>query len=61
MIDSEIVPSEICIRCEKEVEDWDHIWICETNEFTIKEFTNILLEQSSILVEKGIIGIIKGV
>lgn len=32
-----MIDSEICIRYEKEVEDWDHIWTCETNEFTIRE------------------------
>ncbi|CAB4439657.1 unnamed protein product [Rhizophagus irregularis] len=27
-----------CIRCEKkEVENWEHIWICEDNEFNLNE------------------------
>ncbi|PKC10132.1 hypothetical protein RhiirA5_374905 [Rhizophagus irregularis] len=27
-----------CIRCEnKEIEDWDHIWICEDNDFNLNE------------------------
>jgi hypothetical protein len=27
-----------CIRCDKEdEEDWDHVWICENNEFLIDE------------------------
>lgn len=28
-----MIDNDICIRCEKEVEDWDHIWICEAIEF----------------------------
>ncbi|CAG8727163.1 14466_t:CDS:1, partial [Rhizophagus irregularis] len=27
-IDSSVYP-----RCEKEEEDWEHIWICEANEY----------------------------
>jgi hypothetical protein len=32
---NKIVASK-CIRCEKE-EDWEHVWICEDNEFSIDE------------------------
>ncbi|CAB4402162.1 unnamed protein product [Rhizophagus irregularis] len=39
-----MIDSEICIRCEKEVEDWDHVWTCEANEFTIRE---VILNYSS--------------
>ncbi|RGB28858.1 hypothetical protein C1646_767297 [Rhizophagus diaphanus] len=40
--------SEICIRCEKEAEDWDHVWTCEAND--------ILIEKSSILLDKTMNG-----
>ncbi|GBC08297.1 hypothetical protein RclHR1_00800024 [Rhizophagus clarus] len=26
-----------CPRCEKYEEDWEHIWICENNEFSIRD------------------------
>ncbi|GET00318.1 hypothetical protein GLOIN_2v1824527 [Rhizophagus clarus] len=29
--------SSICPRCEKEEEDWEHIWICEENVFNLRE------------------------
>ncbi|PKY51772.1 hypothetical protein RhiirA4_446966 [Rhizophagus irregularis] len=32
-----MIDNDICIRCEKEVEDWDHIWICEAIEFRERE------------------------
>ncbi|PKK59095.1 hypothetical protein RhiirC2_795325 [Rhizophagus irregularis] len=35
--DVNMIVSEICIRCEKEVYDWKHIWIRKINEFTIRE------------------------
>ncbi|PKY54611.1 hypothetical protein RhiirA4_473512, partial [Rhizophagus irregularis] len=31
------INSPICIRCGKEEEDWEHIWVCESNEFSIDE------------------------
>ncbi|PKY60418.1 hypothetical protein RhiirA4_484102 [Rhizophagus irregularis] len=31
------IETDQCIRCKNGVEDWDHLWICETNELTIKE------------------------
>lgn len=35
--DVNMIVSEICICCEKEVDDWKHIWIRKINEFTIRE------------------------
>lgn len=29
-----MIVSEICIRCEKEVYDWKHIWIRKINELS---------------------------
>jgi hypothetical protein len=29
--------SNICPRCERCVENWDHTWTCVRNEFTIRE------------------------
>ncbi|PKB93942.1 hypothetical protein RhiirA5_439962 [Rhizophagus irregularis] len=29
--------------CKNGVEDWDHLWICETNELTIKEVLELLI------------------
>ena len=31
------IDTDQCIRCNKEIEDWDHIWTCEANSMTIKE------------------------
>ncbi|PKY55306.1 hypothetical protein RhiirA4_427411 [Rhizophagus irregularis] len=32
------IDTDKCIRCgKKEQEDWEHIWICEDNEFTVDE------------------------
>lgn len=31
------IKSDHCPRCEKDKEDWKHIWICENNELTIRE------------------------
>ncbi|PKC15121.1 hypothetical protein RhiirA5_408552 [Rhizophagus irregularis] len=32
--DVNMIVSEICIRCEKEVYDWKHIWIRKINELS---------------------------
>uniref|UniRef100_U9TBL8 Reverse transcriptase zinc-binding domain-containing protein n=1 Tax=Rhizophagus irregularis (strain DAOM 181602 / DAOM 197198 / MUCL 43194) TaxID=747089 RepID=U9TBL8_RHIID len=31
------IETDQCIRCKNGVENWDHLWICEKNELTIKE------------------------
>jgi hypothetical protein len=32
------IDTDKCIRCGKiEIEDWEHIWICEDNEFSIDD------------------------
>ncbi|RGB33436.1 hypothetical protein C1646_761737 [Rhizophagus diaphanus] len=36
------IDSDICQRCKKFIEDWEHIWICESNELELDE----LLKQS---------------
>ncbi|RGB41166.1 hypothetical protein C1646_752419 [Rhizophagus diaphanus] len=33
---------EICPRCKEGKEDWNHIWICERNEMSVRE----IIEQS---------------
>ncbi|PKB96285.1 hypothetical protein RhiirA5_435086 [Rhizophagus irregularis] len=31
------IESSKCIRCRKYEEDWEHVWICENNEYSIDE------------------------
>ena len=31
------IDSEICPRCNKYEENWNHIWICENNKTSIRE------------------------
>ncbi|GBB85465.1 hypothetical protein RclHR1_00120019 [Rhizophagus clarus] len=31
------ITSKLCPRCEKEEETWEHIWVCEENEFSLRE------------------------
>ncbi|PKC12753.1 hypothetical protein RhiirA5_372843 [Rhizophagus irregularis] len=35
--DTNKINSPICIRCGKEEEVWEHVWVCEANEFSIDE------------------------
>jgi len=42
------IDDNICPRCDKEIEDWDHVWVCECNEFTIRE----IIEQSIVDFEE---------
>ncbi|PKK62265.1 hypothetical protein RhiirC2_717830 [Rhizophagus irregularis] len=35
--DVNMIETDQCIRCKNGVENWDHLWICEKNELTIKE------------------------
>ncbi|PKY55292.1 hypothetical protein RhiirA4_474637 [Rhizophagus irregularis] len=30
------IPEELCPRCKKSNEDWEHIWTCEANEIEVK-------------------------
>ncbi|GET64874.1 uncharacterized protein OCT59_029111 [Rhizophagus irregularis] len=51
-----MIDSEICIRCEKEFEDWDHI-LGDFDQAAIVRnvniaVTSILFEKSSILLGK---------
>jgi hypothetical protein len=49
-----MIDSEICIRCEKEVKDWEHIWICETNEFTIRDvILSAIVSYAEQMLERG--------
>ncbi|PKB94770.1 hypothetical protein RhiirA5_438069 [Rhizophagus irregularis] len=48
--DVNMIDSEVCIRCEKEVE----IWICETNEFTIREvILSAIVSYEEQMLERG--------
>ncbi|GBC20331.1 uncharacterized protein OCT59_023410 [Rhizophagus irregularis] len=39
---------------EKEIDNWDHVWLCEYNEFTIREVIEpAIFEFKEILQEKG--------
>lgn len=47
------IESKICIRCKKEIENWEHLWICENNEYTLKELIGrILLEYEQKIKKK---------
>ncbi|PKC71219.1 hypothetical protein RhiirA1_453784 [Rhizophagus irregularis] len=39
------IEDEICPRCNDEIEDWEHIWICEKNEKNL----NLILEESALI------------
>ncbi|GBC03182.1 hypothetical protein RclHR1_00500030 [Rhizophagus clarus] len=32
-----MIESDLCPRCKEESENWEHVWICEDNEVTIRE------------------------
>ncbi|PKC00468.1 hypothetical protein RhiirA5_428136 [Rhizophagus irregularis] len=42
------------LQCKNGVEDWDHLWICETNELTIKEVLELSISkfEESLLKEE---------
>lgn len=42
------IESNQCIRCKNGIEDWEHLYKCESNELTIRE----VLERSLILLEE---------
>ncbi|PKC64166.1 hypothetical protein RhiirA1_462786 [Rhizophagus irregularis] len=48
------IETDQCIRCKNGVEDWDHLWICETNELTIKEVLELSISkfEESLLKEE---------
>jgi hypothetical protein len=31
------INSDICIRCTEQVENWEHVWICEYNDMSVRE------------------------
>ncbi|PKY52519.1 hypothetical protein RhiirA4_496862 [Rhizophagus irregularis] len=46
------IDTDKCIRCgKKEQEDWEHIWICEDNEFSVDE----IIRESPYKFEKSLI------
>ncbi|EXX57523.1 hypothetical protein RirG_206360 [Rhizophagus irregularis DAOM 197198w] len=48
------IETDQCIRCKNGVEDWDHLWICEINELTIKEVLKLSISnfEESLLKEE---------
>lgn len=48
----EMIKSTVCRRCKKDEESWDHIWICEDNESTIKEIAEESMHKYEMLLEE---------
>ncbi|PKC69345.1 hypothetical protein RhiirA1_456101 [Rhizophagus irregularis] len=47
----------MCPRCNEDIEDWEHIWVCEANEFEIDELIRksiyeVMDQQSQVLIGK---------
>lgn len=38
------IDSSLCIRCEEEIETWDHVWLCSNNELGINVIIKSLIE-----------------
>lgn len=43
-----MIESDICPRCEESKESWDHIWVCERNERSVRE----VIEHAIVLFEE---------
>ncbi|PKC15393.1 hypothetical protein RhiirA5_408266 [Rhizophagus irregularis] len=41
----EICSRSICVRCNRTVENWIHIWICSENNVTIIQLINVPYDQ----------------
>ncbi|PKY30268.1 hypothetical protein RhiirB3_392431 [Rhizophagus irregularis] len=45
------IESSKCIRCRKYEEDWEHVWICENNEYSIDEIIQESPYKYEVLLE----------
>jgi hypothetical protein len=53
----EIYPRSICVRCNRTVENWIHIWICSENNVTMTQIINAAYDQLKERLEKANISI----
>jgi hypothetical protein len=48
------IESALCLRCEKVEEDWEHVWKCEANPYTVNEvIVGAIEDYEYLLKEKG--------
>ncbi|UZO02583.1 uncharacterized protein OCT59_021062 [Rhizophagus irregularis] len=45
------IESSRCIRCKKYEEDWEHVWICESNDYSIDEIIQESPYKYEVLLE----------
>ncbi|POG65603.1 hypothetical protein GLOIN_2v1781566 [Rhizophagus irregularis DAOM 181602=DAOM 197198] len=44
----------MCPRCNEDIEDWEHIWVCEANEFEIDELIRKSIYEFELKLQKEV-------
>jgi hypothetical protein len=46
------IDDQMCPRCKKEIEDWNHVWRCENNVCTVREVIERAIEEYEVFLEE---------